>query len=56
MEIMLAGEVILELDDGAEVTLRSGDVNIQNGTRHRWHNRGTEPAVMAVAMVGASRH
>ena len=56
MEIMLAGEVVLELDDGVEITLRTGDVNIQNGTRHRWHNRGTEPAVMAVAMVGASRH
>jgi hypothetical protein len=55
MEIMLAGELVLELDDGAEVTLRPGDVNIQNGTRHRWHNRGSEPAVMAVAMVGASR-
>jgi hypothetical protein len=45
----------LELDDGVETTLRPGDVNIQNGTRHRWHNRGTEPAVMAVAMVGLPR-
>jgi|GEM_PF-75831 len=55
MEIVLSGEIVLELDDGAETTLRVGDVNIQNGTRHRWHNRGTEPAVVAVAMVGASR-
>jgi mannose-6-phosphate isomerase-like protein (cupin superfamily) len=55
MEIILSGEIVLELDDGAETTLRAGDVNIQNGTRHRWHNRGDVPAVMAVAMVGGSR-
>jgi hypothetical protein len=55
MEIMISGEIVLELDDGVETTLRPGDVNIQNGTRHRWHNRGTEPAVMAVAMVGLPR-
>jgi mannose-6-phosphate isomerase-like protein (cupin superfamily) len=55
MEIVVSGEIVLELDDGVETTLRPGDVNIQNGTRHRWHNRGTEPAVMAVAMVGLPR-
>ena len=55
MEIVISGEIVLELDDGIETTLRAGDVNIQNGTRHRWHNRGTEPAVMAVAMVGLPR-
>jgi mannose-6-phosphate isomerase-like protein (cupin superfamily) len=56
MEIVLSGEIVLELDDGAEVTLLPGDSNIQNGTRHRWHNRGTEPAVMACFMVGGTRH
>jgi mannose-6-phosphate isomerase-like protein (cupin superfamily) len=55
MEIILSGEIVLELDDGAEKTLRAGDVNIQNGTRHRWRNRGEVPAVMAVAIVGGSR-
>jgi Cupin domain len=55
MEIMLSGELVLELDDGVEKTLRAGDVNIQNGTRHRWHNRGDVPAVMAVAVIGGSR-
>jgi mannose-6-phosphate isomerase-like protein (cupin superfamily) len=52
-EVVLAGEVVLELDDGAEVTLRPGDTVVQNGTRHRWHNRGTEPAHLAVFIVGA---
>jgi uncharacterized cupin superfamily protein len=55
MEIILSGEIVLELDDGVETTLRAGDVKIQNGTRHRWHNRGDVPAVMAVAMVAGSR-
>ena len=52
---MLSGEVVLELDNGVERTLRAGDVNIQNGTRHRWRNRGTEPATTAVVRVGALR-
>jgi mannose-6-phosphate isomerase-like protein (cupin superfamily) len=55
MEVILRGEVILELDDGAQRTLRAGDTVIQNGTRHRWHNPGDEPCVMAVFMVGARR-
>lgn len=52
-EVVLSGEVVLELDDGAEVTLRPGDTVVQNGTRHRWHNRGAEPAVLAVVLIGS---
>lgn len=52
-EVVLAGKVGLELDDGTEVLLGPGDVVVQNGTRHRWHNRGTEPATMAVIILGA---
>jgi quercetin dioxygenase-like cupin family protein len=55
MEIILSGEVVLELDNSVERTLHTGDVNIPNGTRHRWHNRGKEPVTMAVVMVGARR-
>lgn len=54
-EIVLSGSVVLELDDGAEVTLSPGDTVVQNGTRHRWRNPGTEPAVIGVAIVGAHR-
>jgi mannose-6-phosphate isomerase-like protein (cupin superfamily) len=54
-EVVLSGEVTLELDDGAEKTMRAGDTVVQNGTRHRWHNRGTDPVVIAVFMVGAHR-
>ena len=39
-EVVLEGTVVLELDDGAEVTLHAGDTVVQNGTRHRWKNPG----------------
>jgi quercetin dioxygenase-like cupin family protein len=54
-DVILSGAVILELDDGVEKELRPGDTVVQNGTRHRWSTRGTEPAVMAVFTVGAHR-
>ena len=54
-EVVLDGEIWLELDDGKEVHLRPGDTVVQNGTRHAWHNRGTKPARLAVFITGA-RH
>lgn len=54
-EVVVSGEVVLELDDGVEKVLRPGDTVVQNGTRHRWGNRGTEPAVVAVVLLGAHR-
>jgi mannose-6-phosphate isomerase-like protein (cupin superfamily) len=54
-ELVVSGEVILELDDGATVTLRPGDTVVQNGTRHRWRNPGTVPATLVVFISGA-RH
>jgi mannose-6-phosphate isomerase-like protein (cupin superfamily) len=50
-----SGEAILELDDGAEVVVRTGDTVIQNGTRHRWRNVGSEPCVIVVILIGANR-
>ena len=54
-EVVLSGEVVLELDDGAETILRPGDTVVQNGTRHRWRNDGEVPAVLAVVLLGAHR-
>ena len=54
-EFVISGEVVLELDDGAEVTLRPGDTVVQNGTRHAWRNRTDKPAVLVVVLVGAKR-
>ena len=52
-EVVLSGEIVLELDEGASVTLRTGDTIVQNGTRHRWRNDGDVPAVVAVFICGA---
>jgi mannose-6-phosphate isomerase-like protein (cupin superfamily) len=53
-EVVLEGTVILELDDGAEMTLNPGDTVVQNGTRHRWKNPGDKPARLALFICGAS--
>ncbi|MGH3757598.1 cupin domain-containing protein [Actinophytocola sp.] len=55
VDFVLSGEVHVELDDGAEVHLKAGDVLVQNGTRHAWRNRSDEPCVLVVAVVGARR-
>ena len=52
-EVVLEGTIVLELDDGAEVTLNPGDTVVQNGTRHRWKNPGSTPARMALFLCGA---
>jgi mannose-6-phosphate isomerase-like protein (cupin superfamily) len=54
-DVIVSGEVDLELDDGIEVHLKAGDCVIQNGTRHAWHNRSRENCVISVALVGAER-
>jgi mannose-6-phosphate isomerase-like protein (cupin superfamily) len=54
-EVVLSGDVGLELDDGAKRVLHAGDTVVQNGTRHRWTNVGSVPAVIAVFLVGARR-
>lgn len=54
-EYVISGEVWLELDDGREVHLRTGDTVVQNGTRHAWRNKGAEPCRMVAFIVGARR-
>ena len=39
--VVLDGEVDLELDDGSVVTLSKGNVVVQRGTAHAWHNRSS---------------
>jgi mannose-6-phosphate isomerase-like protein (cupin superfamily) len=52
-DIVLEGTIGLELDDGVDVTLEAGDVVVQNGTRHRWHNRGNTIARLLAVTIGA---
>ena len=54
-DVIVSGEVYLELDDAAEVLLKKGDCVVQNGTRHAWRNRSRQPCVIAVTLVGAER-
>lgn len=52
-EVVLDGEVWLELDDGVEIHLQPGDCVVQNGTRHAWRNHGDVTARLAVILIGA---
>ena len=54
--VVLSGNLALQLDDGAEVSLAPGDVLIENGTRHRWRVVGNVSATMASFIIGAHRH
>jgi quercetin dioxygenase-like cupin family protein len=51
-DIVLEGTVGLELD-GEEIVLNPGDIVVQNGTRHRWHNRGSNKAKWVAVVIGA---
>jgi quercetin dioxygenase-like cupin family protein len=53
--LVVTGEITLELDDGEQTVLRAGDVVVQNGTRHAWHNHGTEPCTLVGVAIGADR-
>lgn len=54
-DIIIEGELWLELDDGEIRHLKAGDVVIQNGTRHAWRNRTDKPTTMISVMVGGER-
>ena len=51
-DVILSGELSLELDDGEIRHLKAGDIVIQNGTRHAWRNRTETPAVMLSVLLG----
>jgi quercetin dioxygenase-like cupin family protein len=51
--VVISGNLVLELDDGVEVSLSPGDAVVQSGTRHRWRVVGDEPATLAAFIFGA---
>ena len=51
--VVLSGNLALQLDDGAEVSLSPGDVLIENGTRHRWRVVGTRQSRFSNALAGS---
>jgi hypothetical protein len=52
---MIEGELGVETDDGSVEWLTTGDLIVQNGTRHRWRNRSGKPAVAGFVTQGARR-
>jgi hypothetical protein len=52
--VVVAGELWLELDDGAQAHLPTGSCVVQNGARHAWRNRGTAPATLAYVILAVA--
>ena len=50
---VVSGRCVLELDDGSTTELGAGDVVVQSGTMHRWHNPWEEPCRIIGMLVGA---
>jgi len=55
VDVVLSGEIWMEVDDGVTVHLKTGDVVVQNGTRHRWENRTDKDTVVLSVLVGARK-
>lgn len=51
--VVLSGNIVLQLDEGAEVELHAGDVLVQRGTIHNWINRSSEPCTIAFVLIDA---
>jgi quercetin dioxygenase-like cupin family protein len=54
-DVVLDGEIVLELDDGQTVQLYKHDVVVQHGTRHAWRNVSDRPVTTLFVLVGAKR-
>jgi mannose-6-phosphate isomerase-like protein (cupin superfamily) len=52
-DVVVDGELWLELDGGQTRHLKAGDIVVQNGTRHAWRNRSNAPATMVAVLIGA---
>jgi mannose-6-phosphate isomerase-like protein (cupin superfamily) len=50
--VVISGEIDMVMETGP-VRLKAGDVMVQRGTIHDWVNNGTEPCVIAFALIGA---
>ena len=52
-DVVLSGEIDLELDDGQVVHLKAGDSVVLRGCTHTWINRGEVPAFTAFVLIDA---
>jgi quercetin dioxygenase-like cupin family protein len=53
--VVLKGEVVLELDDGVESLVKEGEVVVQRGTIHAWHNRTGEMTRVLFVLVPSEK-
>ena len=53
-DVVVVGEIDLELEDGDPVHLRAGDAVVVRGVTHAWANRGTKTAVLAFILIDAA--
>lgn len=51
--VVLSGKIILQLEEGTEVSLEAGDVLVQRGTAHNWINRDAQPCTIAFVLIDA---
>lgn len=53
-DVVVAGTICLELDDGVEIELNAGDVVVQQSTRHAWRNKSDDAATLCFVLVGTA--
>ncbi|KAF7298029.1 Cupin-2 domain-containing protein [Mycena chlorophos] len=53
--VVLSGEIVLALDNGEEKTIKTGEVMVQRGANHAWHNRTKEVCRVLVVMVSTEK-
>ncbi len=53
--IVVSGECEIEQGNGERVRLRVGDVYVQNGAEHAWHNDTGEPFIITFVFLGVVR-
>lgn len=49
---ILSGQVYLVVDSGEEALLNSGDLVVQRGAMHSWHNHTEELCFMSIVQIG----
>jgi hypothetical protein len=53
--IVISGECEIEQGNGDKVRLRVGDVYVQNGAEHAWHNDSGEAFIIVFVFLGVVR-
>ncbi|MEB1611129.1 hypothetical protein FHT08_000610 [Xanthomonas campestris] len=54
-DVLLEGEIVLELDGGQQIPLKQHEIVVMHGGRHAWRNPGQRPAVLLFVLQGARR-